>query len=1606
MMKAKRILSMLLIFVLTMGLLPSLLPMKADAASQYITNTQVSDITSSSFTVSFYYGKDASSDDTQTLSVTLYDSDMKEVKFNFLRIVGYTGANVNLQGNYTHTFTGISPNMDYYVRIHGNAINYSIFGDTVRNYYSDYIPVTTIIPQAPQFDLIVSDLRQTSFKVKGKIISTGTGHSVDSAGNVNFMGDTVFTKYSITVKDIYGNIHFNTGELTYSPGYTVFEYPEHFVYGQDSKCYVTLTLTNKHNMTGSIEKTVNTLKKPTATFLSGEINLPKDPKFYDIYFSCEIDADPNDEIYNVTATRPGSGEVIMGRVVTPYNTEDKTVLFHFNGLNPSTSYQFTINALCRSGSHHNIGSKTYTTGPAPVTASVTTNPPENIKTTTAKLSGEITANGNCTIGEHGFVYALNSTGHTSDTLLIGGSGVTQIKVPLSTQQLPINFTAFLNELMPVVGYDFRAYARNAAGYKYADMHTFSTWPTPAVSTGISSSIGTNSVTLSGNVISTGGRSPALRGFVLTRSSSDDPVLGGENVVLGISNIFDSSTGSYSVDFSDLIADTTYYYRPYLIVGASTYYGSTSNFSTEPYPKVPTVKLAISSMQTMFYEKNVGAVYTIPDGYGSVTKTGFVYSRTVNPLIGIDDVTNIELTDAANIDGDFSATLADLLPDTTYYYKGYATNGTSIGYSTQGRFTTPAQMTAISESLAVVTGTEVISAAATTAKVKTTVDLSSGTFLLFERRILYSHANKDPMKGNSDVINVPAGGVNGITGSGEYTTDLTELNPNTTYYLRCYTKNAQGEYYGSVITFTTDEAGMPIISNTAPAVENITVDSASLHAEIDPNGSEVTKYGVLYSTIEEEPTIDGLSSMGFVSSSFIQKTNKSYDLIEIESGVKYYCRFFAENSIGISYGDVIEFSTLEPVLPNISTSDVIVSTNTADISMSVIKDGQGFEKLRTVGIVIDTTPNPKIGDIDAVSLDTMNTALGAKTFTVYGLNYSTDYYARAYGITLEGRIYYGSDEFFTTPAQPQATVTAGSFVNLSSDSVKVYANVLSDGGSPITEMGIVYGTVPVPTIETAAKLTHVTTELGEYDITLTELMEGTTYFIRAYAATAIGTAYSEELILTITPVDYIVTYNGNGATGGSMVPQTFTAGISQSLSENNFSRTGYSFMGWAASSAGAVLYNNAQTVTISSNITLYAVWRSSGSGSGSSSDGGSIVGTTTPSMTDNQIYNGTITVRPITIGDNVSGVVTINDVITAISQAAESGSGNITFAMETISDVTTAALTIPADAFSAVVGSAASITIDTPIAKIEFDEKALTAMADATSTTNLTFTAAVVEPDELDLSAAIKEKIKDRPVYEFTVTSGNNAISDFDGGRMTVTVPYTLKPDENPSAIVVYYLDYKGNLKTVHGVYDSNNGTVKMVLSHLSKYVVGYNKTIFTDIGNTSWYANAVDFVAARNLFGGVGNYRFAPSVTMTRAMFAKVLANLEGEDLSGYTASQFIDVSPHVWYASAIAWAAENSIIGGYGNGKFGPEDEITREQMAVMLYRYIQYKGIALEIVNSTPFADESMVSSWAKEAVGEIRSYGIIGGVGNNRYAPHENAERSQVAQIFMNFLKAYVK
>lgn len=196
--------------------------------------------------------------------------------------------------------------------------------------------------------------------------------------------------------------------------------------------------------------------------------------------------------------------------------------------------------------------------------------------------------------------------------------------------------------------------------------------------------------------------------------------------------------------------------------------------------------------------------------------------------------------------------------------------------------------------------------------------------------------------------------------------------------------------------------------------------------------------------------------------------------------------------------------------------------------------------------------------------------------------------------------------------------------------------------------------------------------------------------------------------------------------------------------------------------------------------------------------------------------------------------------------------------------------------------------------------------------------------------------------------------------------------------------------------------VIMACAAIVPVVADEPNTTFTDVADSKWYAKAVKYVAENRLMTGTAEGVFSPGVEFTRAMTVQVLSQLSGDDLSGYTSTDFADVPAGKWYTVAVAWAADKGIAAGDGYN-FNPYASVTREQLALMIYqfavKYVIVNDYAAGPENTDGFADADKIHYWAKEGINWAVYNGLLAGVGNDELDPTGTATRAQAAQIFYN-------
>lgn len=250
------------------------------------------------------------------------------------------------------------------------------------------------------------------------------------------------------------------------------------------------------------------------------------------------------------------------------------------------------------------------------------------------------------------------------------------------------------------------------------------------------------------------------------------------------------------------------------------------------------------------------------------------------------------------------------------------------------------------------------------------------------------------------------------------------------------------------------------------------------------------------------------------------------------------------------------------------------------------------------------------------------------------------------------------------------------------------------------------------------------------------------------------------------------------------------------------------------------------------------------------------------------------------------------------------------------------------------------------------------------------------------------------------TNGGSAISKVTKNKGTTIDLAQYAPTKSGATFEGWYAD-KGLTKKITSVKLDANTTVyaKWTETPVSSLPFG-------DVKSGDWFYNDVKYVYEKGMMAGTAADVFAPNATTTRAMIVTILYRLEGSPAVTGT-SAFVDVPAGQWYTDAVNWAAANQIVKGTSATTFAPNDSITREQMAAILYRYAQYKGYDVtKKADLSGYSDNGQVSAYAKDALAWANAAKLINGMTNTTLAPQGNATRAQVSAILHRFCDGVVK
>ena len=641
---------------------------------------------------------------------------------------------------------------------------------------------------------------------------------------------------------------------------------------------------------------------------------------------------------------------------------------------------------------------------------------------------------------------------------------------------------------------------------------------PSVITSASSLIGYSACTVSANVTSTGGQYLFGKGVCI--STVDSPTINNTYI-----NAVTNSIGAFTVQFNNLLPNTTYKIRAFATSMVGTAYGVQLSVTTPPLALTSTFTDSIINIST---NSALANGHVTDSGGTTITDKGICWAKTINPTLANSFVSG------GNGLGIFNGLMTGLTQGTTYYVRAYATNTTGTAYGKQLVFTTNAIP------LASVTTTAASSVAYTSATVGGNVTNDGGTPVT-ARGVCWAVTSNPTTANSVDTLGI---------GVGTYSASITGLQPNVTYYFRAYAINSGGTVYGTQATFTTVALTTPTVSTNS--VIGISTTNATSGGNItDDGGSTVTTRGVCYSTNPNPTIANSIVNSGTGLGIF------NSNLSSLSLSTTYYLRAFATNTQGTAYGTQQTFTTLStmPSTPNAPTVGtgitVLDSIHSGTGGGYVSMDGGATVTER--GFCWATTANPTIANSHA------NDGIGGLGYynsrfnNITGCN--TFYYVRSYAINSNGVGYGGYDSLksgsFTSLVTKPITLTSATTAISGGDSIVT-------GDCSVTAKGVCWSLAHNPT--TSSSKTNDGTGFGSFNSTITGLTSNITYYVRAYVTNLTGTKYGAEKVLTPASTGY---YVGQSYGGGIIfyVDSTGQHGLIAAPSDQGVS------VQWGGSSSG-------------------------------------------------------------------------------------------------------------------------------------------------------------------------------------------------------------------------------------------------------------------------------------------------------------------------------------------------------------------------------------------------------------------------------------------------------
>lgn len=514
------------------------------------------------------------------------------------------------------------------------------------------------------------------------------------------------------------------------------------------------------------------------------------------------------------------------------------------------------------------------------------------------------------------------------------------------------------------------------------------------------------------------------------------------------------------------------------------YGCTEDFD---YGKSENAVKTIGSSDVLQTTSIVSGT-VITDNGASLSARGICYSTNSNPTIS-----DLKKPDSQASLGIFTCTLTNLSPSTNYFARAYASNSYGTAYGGEVSFTTQAA------TIPIIASTTVASSITQISAISGGNITNSGASNVTSRGVCFSKTNTSPTISDTKTING--------TGIGEYSSSLTNLTPNTLYYIRAYATNSVGIAYGDVKSFTTTSATIPVVS-TATATFITQTTAISGGNVTNESGAAVTSRGICWSNTTSSPTILNSKTVDGTGLG----TFTSY-LTSLAPGTTYYFRAYATNSVGTAYGPAISVRTLSATIPTGVTTNTITSITQTKATGGGNSSSDGGAAITARGVCwSNATSSPTIANSKTVD----GSGIGSFTSSLSSLTANTTYYVRAYATNSVGTAYGAYQIFKTAAATVPSGITTTTISSITQTTASSGGSISNDGGALIYSRGVCWSnTTSSPTIFDS--VTNNGSDIGSFTSSLSGLTANTTYYVRAYATNSVGTSYGSVMsFITLAP----------------------------------------------------------------------------------------------------------------------------------------------------------------------------------------------------------------------------------------------------------------------------------------------------------------------------------------------------------------------------------------------------------------------------------------------------------------------------------------------------------